>query len=354
MRNLPSLARVLVARISAGSLLLVLVAIFQSPAIAQKTDTILFKNGNTLTVDIKAFERGQFRVSTIGMGTIYINWDVVDAIETDKTYQVRLSSGTRLLGSVRPGAATGEIVVQTNAGDQPIVFANVVAMDRVKIERSFWERIDGSVKLGMSYESSSKIGTVTLGANSEYIEDKYIVTANFNSSLTTGGASGDTRRGNFGMGYFRRLPDRWFWAVNGDLERNDNLGIDLRALAGAGAGRWFIQNNHSRLGASAGLAVSREFRANVENESQLEAQLLADYSLFFFTPTKTDINVSLGVYPGLTETDRVRGQFNTSIRWEIITDLFWDVTYFYGWDTKPPEGASGEDTGVNTSLGYTF
>ena len=38
--------------------------LFPGHVIAQKTDTIIFKNGDQLTVDIKEFERGRLRAST--------------------------------------------------------------------------------------------------------------------------------------------------------------------------------------------------------------------------------------------------------------------------------------------------
>ena len=58
---------------------------------------------------------------------------------------------------------------------------------------------------------------------------------------------------NWGLGYYRKLEDRWFWVINSDLDRNDELGIDLRLLGGAGFGRFLIKNNHARLSALCGL-----------------------------------------------------------------------------------------------------
>ena len=71
-------------------------------AFGQKTDIITFKNGDQLTVDIKEFQRGLLRASTVGLGTIHIEWDVIQSIETDKTYEVELSSGSKYLGTVSP------------------------------------------------------------------------------------------------------------------------------------------------------------------------------------------------------------------------------------------------------------
>ena len=102
------------------------------------------------------------------------------------------------------------------------------------------------------------------------------------------------------------------------------------------------------------MAASRELRKVDSNEALLEGQLTTDYSYFFFSPTKTDLNLKLALYPGISESDRLRGNFDVKLRWEIITDLFWDLTYYLTWDNQPPTGASSEDTGLTTSIGYTF
>ena len=146
---------------------------------------------------------------------------------------------------------------------------------------------------------------------------------------------------------------RWFWLANTDLDSNDQLGIDLRLLAGTGLGGYLIKNNSSRWSASAGVAASRELRLDT-NKTNFEGQLITEYSYFFFAPKKTDLNFTLSLYPGITQSDRLRGNFDTKIRWEIVKDFTLDLTYFYTWDTEPPSGAASSDTGVTTSVGYTF
>lgn len=326
------------------------------PAIAfgQKTDVITFKNGDKLTVDIKQFERGMLRASTVGMGTIEIQWDVIESIETDKTYEFELSSGSQYLGSASPADDGKRLSVSTATGPKEVELADVTTISRIKREQSIWSRIDGSVQLGVNYTSGSQVGQANVGLNAWFQETRYIVATEFSATLTTGSAEQDTRRMNWGLGYFGKLENRWFWVINSDVDRNDQLGIDLRLLAGGGFGRFLIKNNRSRWSAAAGLAASRELRTADSNETQLEGQLSSDYSYFFFSPTKTDFNLRLVLYPGITEPDRLRGSLDAKLRWEIIKDFVWDMTYFFTWDNQPPMGASSNDTGVTTSLGYTF
>lgn len=346
--------RIPVAGNAPWSLALMLILLMLSgQSMAQKTDTITFKNGDRLTVDIKEFVKGKLRVKTIGLGTIYIEHQVIAGVETSKTYQVELDSGIRLLGSISRAKSGQGIVVNTRYGDRAIEFATVASIQRVKLEESFWSRLDGSVQLGLNYTSGSEIGQTNFGANLSFVEADYIVATDMSATMTTGSATNDTRRYNWGVDYYRLLKNRWFWTINTDLDSNDELGIDLRLLAGSGAGRFLIKNNKTRWAMSAGLAASQELRTD-KNKAQLEGQLITDYSYYFFTPTKTDLNISLVLYPGITQSERLRGNFDTKLRWEIVSDLTWDLTYYYSWDNQPPAEAASSDTGITTSLGYTF
>ena len=71
-------------------------------------------------------------------------------------------------------------------------------------------------------------------------------------------------------------------------------------------------------------------------------------------PTRTNLDATLLVYPGITDAGRWRGNFRTQLRWELIEYLFWNLTYYYTFDNEPSPEAASNDTGINTSIGYSF
>ena len=86
-----------------------------------------------------------------------------------------------------------------------------------------------------------------------------------------------------------------------------------------------------------------------------EGVLRASYSLFKYDSPKADISTSLNFFPSLTESDRYRLDFDVKIRKEMITDLFFDVSYYTNFDSKSPSG-EGEKTvyGIVTSIGWSY
>lgn len=336
-----------------GCLFLLLVSI--SPvALAQKTDVIILNNGDRVTGEIKALERGQLRLSTTAMGTITINWDSVERVISDKSLQLQLASGARLLGSMEEPQRGETLLLNTGFDERELPMNEVVRMEPMKIGQSFWKRLEGSIRFGLDYAKGSRVGQSNLGLTAMLREEKHRISTEFNYNFTRGSQQRDTERYFLGGAFQRNLKDRWFWLVNSSFERNDELGIDGRWLTAGSAGRFIWQTNLSELGLFAGVAASRETRANDANGSQLEGQLGGRFSIYRFYPSKADLNSSLLVYPGITEAGRWRGEFRLQLRWEMIRDLFWDLTYYYSFDNQPPVGASRNDTGVNTSLGYSF
>lgn len=265
-------------------------------AAAQKTDRIMFKNGDQLTVDIKEFERGILRASTVGPGTIHIEWEVIDSIATDKLYRVELNSGTKLLGTIRPADEGKTLTIRTGGMSQEIEFSEVVAMVRVKREIPVWDRIDGSVQLGMNYASGSEIGQANVGLNATFVEEKYEIGTSFGATVTTGSSKTDTRRLDWSNDYARAMPNRWFWVLSAGLNRNDEMGIELRTIGGGGFGRVLLKDNSKKWTVAAGLAASRESRAGEFGQSQLEGMLISSYSLFYFSPTKSDLSLDLAIF----------------------------------------------------------
>ena len=76
------------------------------------------------------------------------------------------------------------------------------------------------------------------------------------------------------------------------------------------------------------------------------------------TGLKNDWNafiIGLEYFPGITDSDRHRGDLNIRYRQELVRDIFWNVTHYASFDTKPPAGALSEsDYGIVTGVEYLF
>jgi bile acid:Na+ symporter, BASS family len=87
----------------------------------------------------------------------------------------------------------------------------------------------------------------------------------------------------------------------------------------------------------------------------LEAVVGTGYSFFHFDDPEASLDASLFVLPSLTESGRLRSEAKLRSRYEIINDLFFEVSLYGSYDTDADATAdSKSDYGMTTSLGYSF
>lgn len=68
-----------------------------------------------------------------------------------------------------------------------------------------------------------------------------------------------------------------------------------------------------------------------------------------------DLSTNLQIIPNLTDTGRVRAELDISLKWEIVEDLFWQLSFYDSYDSDPiVADAEKNDYGVSTSLGWAF
>jgi hypothetical protein len=318
------------------------------------TDVVIFSNGDRLTGEIKSLERGQLRFKTDATGTINIEWDDIASIESDQNIQVETVSGIRYLGHLALSENESSVVVETTIGPRELEHNKVVLM--TPIEEKGVGRLDGDITAGYNFTKASDISQVQLGVDLSFRTELRIIGLEFDSTVTDSQDIEASERENLTGRYTRLWQNRWFVSGNVGLTRNDELGIDLRKSLGAGGGRYLAQTNRHILAWNGGLMYSVEDIAGSDtDEDSLEAYVGLDWDWFRFDSPELDLSTSVEVIPSLTESGRVRGEFDVKLKWEIINDLFWQLSFYESYDNKPSAtGAQQTDYGVNTSLGWTF
>jgi hypothetical protein len=110
-----------------------------------------------------------------------------------------------------------------------------------------------------------------------------------------------------------------------------------------------------------GLMYSRENLASAEDgeespdQESIEAYASMHWDVYRFDSPELDLSTSIMIIPSLTESGRVRGEFDIALKWEIIHDLFWEISLYNSYDSDPGTvGAEQNDYGITTSIGYDF
>ena len=216
-------------------------------------------------------------------------------------------------------------------------------------------RLDGYITGGYSYTKSNNLQefNFTGGINATLERRRWAL----DSSITITAQSGreTTERANINGLYRWDLQKRWFWQVIFAAERNDELGLDAREAAGAGFGRYLVQNSRHEWAAYGGLLATTEKPVGEPQKQSLVSLLGTQYTFFQYDTPERTFSAKLEALPSLTESGRVRADAALVSRWEIVKDFIFEVSVEAAYDSSPgPDAKSHTDYGVVTSLGFTF
>lgn len=334
-------------------LIVALLMTISQQVLAEKTDVIYLKNGDRVTGEIKTLLRGKLTVSTDHMGNIAIEWDDILEIVSKTGQAVELTDGRRLYGPLTKPENTDLLVVKTDQGSEVVDTLDVIAM--YPVAAGFWERLDITANLGFSWDKGSNVGKYNFGIDTIYRRTKSMTRASFSTEITTQAAANDSARTLLDANHTIFLENKRFRSYFGNLERNEELGLDLRAIAGMGYGWIPLRTQSSWFSMAAGMNINHEIPNTGIAETNLEAAGLITYEYYKYSNPERSFRINLQVFPSITDFGRWRSTFSTDFRFEIFEDLFWKLDFYANYDSSPLsiEGSSS-DYGINSSVAYKF
>jgi hypothetical protein len=323
---------------------------------APKTDVVVFLNGDRLTGEVKGMEYGKLSFKTDATGTIEIEWDDIASVETKQYLQIELANGLRYLGQAPPPSSEGSlrITASEESPGKEIKLADIVRISTID-RGSLVDRLDGYVTAGVDYTKANDLTQMSFtGGISSRNEKRQWSIDGSTTSTEQEGQDDQQRFDVWGTSrYF--LKNRNFYQGFLGLEGNDQLGLDLRTTVGGALGRYLTQGNNSEWAAYGGLALTREDSSAQEKRESVEGVLGTQYTYFRYDAPEASFNAQLNLFPSLTESGRVRAEGKLRGRYEIVDDLFFELSLYGSFDNEPDQEAeSDSDYGFTTSLGYSF
>ena len=326
-----------------------------------KTDVIVLKNGDRITCEIQGLDRGQLRIKTdYTMGTIVVDWEEVDRLESVQRFRIEMQEGDRHVGTLnKKQAGADESSPRLEIADEMKsvnVYKPAVVYVR-QVGRSFISKLDGSIDYGFNFTRANQQTTSSLNSALLYETERDVVRGTVSSQFSGQKDGTNTNRHNANIAYYRYLRrKKWYGGVFTDFLTSDQQQLDLRTTVGGGLGRIWIQTNRTRLANLSGVVLNRE-RFSAESgaeprQTNAEALGALEFSMYRFD--STEFTTRFSVFPSLSTAGRVRMNLDTSLKLDLVGDLYWNFSFFENYDSSPPTDTPKNDFGVTSSIGWSF
>jgi len=312
------------------------------------------RNGDNVTGEIKKLDRGILDYKTDDMGTLAIDWKMVDFIESKDRFDVETRWGQHFVGTLEKGEEKRQAIIITADARATLALTDIVRIN--PLEASFLKRLKGYIDAGFSYQAANNFAELTFGGEVNHRTEKWSNKLNGSIYVRRQKDGSDTTRSNLDYALMRIFRNRWSGAAFGSLEQNDELDLVLRALAGVGGGRYFVQSNNLLFLVFGGLTTSREKKTGDEQfHTNLEAMLSGSFEAFRYVSPNLDFTTSLVLFPSLTEFGRIRLNFDARLRYELLHDFYVGLTVFDKLDADLRSGGDrANDFGIDTTISWSF
>jgi hypothetical protein len=340
----------------------IILVLLAAPLFARdKTDSLVMKNGDRMTCEVKGLDAGVLYVSFDYIdGTASVDWSKVARLESKQLFVVKTEDGSVYTGTLRTSETSGGRpvriqVVDTTMKETEINRSQITTL--IATSDRFWERFNGEVNFGITYSKGNQSTQFSLGSQTAYVRERWNAQASFDSNLTSSTGASTSTRNSFGASALHLLPSKnWFYGGVGDFLQSSEQGISLQSSLGGGVGRYLKNTNTTTISLIGGAAWqnTRYQQSVIPANTQNVAAALIYGDVKFFRFSKTTLNVTAGLLPAVSEPGRVRFNTNASYYIKLFSNLKWNVSFYGNWDNQPPAGFSGSDYGSTSGLSWTY
>jgi putative salt-induced outer membrane protein YdiY len=306
-----------------------------------------------VTCEIKRLVRGKLEAKTDDMGTLQIKWDKIERLRSEYLFDIELQSGRRFFGSIDYLEEENKFVIDQFGERTAVEHLGVVTI--TPVDESIWQRFNGSLDLGYGFTQAETATEWNGNASVDYRTLNWHASGEFSSHLKKQEGANDVTRNSVNFSLTRFFSKRWLALGLLRNEQNSSQELVYRNTVGGGIGRNLVHTNRVNFGIAGGAVAANEVFVDQDLKSSVEGFGGIQFDFYRFHFPNMDISTYLYAFPSLTAWGRVRLEFDSKIRIEILRDLYWSLNLYNSFDSDPPsETANRNDFGISTSLGWKF
>lgn len=319
-----------------------------APAAAIAEDRIVMKNGDVITGNIAQVADDEVLIEPSYADEFAVDLAEVASIELDEAFEVELADETTLDARLALDDSGRQVLITEDGLERPIALTDLAEAVEPDPYRDWGLKADFNATYN-SGNTDSKNTLLFIDGFYKQGDHRHRADLSFrNESINDQQTQEQTL---FNYGYNWVFADPWFLGASFQFERDPIRELDYRYTAGLLLGRDIFDDADKYLGIALGGGWSeQELGGIVESGTTGLWNLRYEHSLlswmdFFHTQTFTW--QFYGNENSIYKT-------NTGLTFDLIEDLYFNVSFRYDYETEPAEGRSEDDSTLAFGLGYSF
>jgi len=330
-------------------LLLVLQALTWGPRFAE-ADQLTMNNGDRLTGTVVKAEKGLLTLKTEYSDELQIRLDHIRTIQTDQPVTVRLDQGEILSGALTSENGQVRVAAGAGRGAADITWSRVESINVEPPPPWSWS---GDLFAGGNQQSGNTDRTsLSLGmeATRKSVVDRYNLSFLYNYAEENGSLTARDAYGSIKYDYF--FTAKVYSYLAGEMLKDRFKDLNLRTVAGPGAGYQVWDDEVKFLSLDAGLSYFSEDRIEAEDDQWLSGRIGVKFHYQLLKRLK--FSDTLALFPNLESggdlTSRNEAVLITTLTgpWSLRISNIWE------YDSAPAEGVKKTDLKSGASLQYNF
>lgn len=315
-------------------------------------------NGDHFTGQIKRLQNGLLYVETDYVsGNIGLDWNQVQKVQSTATFQIVLNNGHRVVGQIEKtsceNAKPEDFVIREATEEVEVPSTSIASMETKKF--TFWRQLQGGIDFGYSFTSGNSQSTFNADTNAAYKTPRWEVATSLDSTFSGQPGASKTNVEDLQATFTKFLNRNSFVAGLSDFLHSSRQDLNLRTTLGGGYGRYLKRTTNSNLTWLGGVVYINESfdtMAGQPSDQSMEAVVGLKYNYIRFNFGEFDSD--LRVFPGLTDSGRLRLTTNNSVSIKLRNKFYLLFTFWDNFDSRPPATARKNELGTSSGIGWSF
>ncbi|HSE39287.1 MAG TPA: DUF481 domain-containing protein [Acidobacteriota bacterium] len=315
-------------------------------------------NGDRNTGEIKKMQFGVLYLkSDLAADTLRLDWERVAGVQSIARYEFETINRDIYVGIIsnEPGEVStpGELKIRLDNGSTiQLPISEIISIR--EMGQSILSRINLTMDAGVSFTSANKRTQTNFNLSVSFRKPKYSGTLEASSQFSGEEDTEKTARHEVAITATRFLRKKWDAVVIADFLHDNQQELQLRTTLGGGVQRTFYESNRTLFYSIGGAVYTKE---NYFPEAQLDrnnAEALGALGFSTYRFRGSSFNSLVSVFVSLSDPGRVRVDSNFNWKWDIITDLYWKISFIDNYDNTPPPNGINHNLNITSTVGWSF